>query len=132
MTNKKEKFPKKVHHAATWRLAAPRSEGVCCGKPVTASERTSVIVLAGIVSCIVITLTAPSTFGIIVTFRIHLPETHTHSAVTKQDELLLSMRQDSSQYTQSPRLSSRHLGCGKTPIRRSKPVTTKRLQDSLP
>lgn len=43
----------------------------------------SIIVLAGIIICIVVTLTAPSTFGIIVTFRIPLPGSWPVRAVTR-------------------------------------------------
>lgn len=39
----------------------------------TISKHTSIIILAGVIICIVITLTAPSTFRIIVSFRIPLP-----------------------------------------------------------
>lgn len=40
---------------------------------VTTSKHTSIIILARVIICIVITVTAPSTLGIIVSFRISLP-----------------------------------------------------------
>lgn len=76
---------------------------------ICACEPTSVVILAGVVTCIVIAVAAPSAFGVVVTFRIALPE-NTHDVVTKQfSHFLLRIRQDVSQHTlpQSVRRAAR-------------------------